>query len=52
MIKIKDGEVRPEGCICEVYFGYDAKMEGYTNSSSDIPELYAIAEHKLTEVTR
>jgi len=25
MIKIKDGEVRPEGCICELNFGYNAK---------------------------
>jgi len=39
-IKIKDGEVRPEGCICELNFGY---MVVYTNSSSDIPKLYAIA---------
>ena len=36
MIKIKDGEVRPEGCICELNFGY---MVVYTNSSSDIPKL-------------
>jgi len=44
MIKIKDGEVRPEGCICELNFGYNAKTKTvvYTNSSSDIPELYAI----------
>ena len=25
------------------YCGYNTKMEGYTNISSDIPELYAIA---------
>ena len=42
MIKIKDGEVRPEGCICELNFGYNAKTVVYTNSSSDIPKLYAI----------
>jgi len=33
-------EVQLEGCICELNFGYNAKMEGYTNISSDIPELY------------
>jgi len=32
-------EVQLEGCICELNFGYNAKMEGYTNISSDIPEL-------------
>jgi len=42
MIKIKDGEVRPEGCICELNFGYNAKTVVYTNSSSDIPKLYDI----------
>ena len=31
MIKIKDGEVRPEGCICELNFGYNAKTVVYTN---------------------
>jgi len=35
-------EVRLEGCIYELNFGYNAKMEGYTNISSDIPELYDI----------
>jgi len=29
-------EVRLEGCIYELNFGYNAKMEGYTNISSDI----------------
>jgi len=29
-------EVRLEGCICKLNFGYNAKMEGYTNISSDI----------------
>ncbi len=32
-----------KGGICELNFGYNAKMEGYTNSSSDIPKLYEIA---------
>ena len=51
MIKIKDGEVRPEGCIYELNFGYNAKMVVYTNSSSDIPKLYAIMEegHAVTD---
>ena len=47
MIKIKDGEVRPEGCICELNFGYNAKTVVYTNSSSDIPKLYAIAGDRV-----
>ena len=29
--------------ISELNFGYNAKMKGYTNSSSDIPKLYAIS---------
>jgi len=40
---IKNGEVHPEGCICEVSFGYNDKIEGYTNSSLDIPMLGEIA---------
>ena len=36
-------EVQLEGCIYEHKFGYNAKMEGYTNISSDIPELSEIA---------
>jgi hypothetical protein len=36
---IKD-DVQLEGCISELNFGYNAKMEGYTNSSSDILKLY------------
>lgn len=32
-------EVRPKGCINELNFVYTAKMEGYTNTSSDIPKL-------------
>jgi hypothetical protein len=33
-------KVQLKGGICEVNFGYNAKMEGYTNTSSDIPVLY------------
>ena len=38
---MEDGEVRPEGCICELNFGYNAKTKTvvYTNSSLDIPKL-------------
>jgi len=38
---MEDGEVRPEGCICELNFGYNAKTKTvvYTNISSDIPKL-------------
>ena len=32
------------GGISEVYFRYAAKLEGYTNLSSDIPELSEIFE--------
>ena len=32
-----------KGGISEVNFGYNAKTEVYTNLSSDIPELSAIA---------
>jgi hypothetical protein len=39
---IKVGEVRSEGCIRELNFGYNAKMEGYTTLMSDIPELSAM----------
>ena len=42
MIKIKDGEVRPEGCICELNFGYNAKTVVYAHSSSDMPKLSEI----------
>ncbi len=35
-------EVQLEGCIYELNFGYNAKMEGYTNSNSDIPKLAEI----------
>jgi len=31
-----------QGSIYEVNFGYNAKMEGYTNLSLYIPELYAM----------
>jgi len=36
-------EVQLEGYIYELNFGYNAKMEEYTNSNSDIPKLAAIA---------
>jgi len=41
---MEDGEVRPEGCICELNFGYNAKTKTvvYTNISSDIPKLGVI----------
>ena len=32
-------ELLLEGSIYEVNFGYNDKMEGYTNSSSGIPDL-------------
>ncbi len=32
-----------EGSIYEVNFGYNDKIGGYTNLSSNIPELYEIA---------
>jgi len=32
-----------KGSRCEVNFRYTAKMEGYTNSNSDIPKLAGIA---------
>jgi len=35
--------VRPKGGISELNFGYNAKMEVYTNSSSDITKLDAIS---------
>ena len=47
MIKIKDGEVRPEGCICELNFGYNAKTVVYANSSLDIPKLSEIRQIRL-----
>ena len=39
---MKIDEVLPKGGIFEVYFGYTAKLEGYANLSSDIPELSEI----------
>ena len=35
-------EFQLKGGISEVNFGYNAKMEVYANSSSDIPKLYEI----------
>jgi hypothetical protein len=34
--------VQLKGGICEFDFGYNAKMEGYTNLRSDISKLYSI----------
>lgn len=34
--------IRLEGCIDEYAVGYNARMEIYTNLSSDINELYEI----------
>ena len=50
MIKIKDGEVRLEGCICELNFGYNAKTVVYVHSSSDIPKLSEIARSPYESV--
>ena len=38
-VRFKMIAVRPKGCINELNFGYNTKMEGCTNSSSDIPKL-------------
>jgi len=46
---MKIGEVLVEGCMCEVYFRYTAKLEVYTNLSSDMPVLYAISDMKNKE---
>jgi len=35
-------KVQLKGCICEVNFGYNSKMEGYTTLMSDILKLYEI----------
>lgn len=39
-------KVQLKGGICEVSFGYNSKMEGYTNSSLDISKIYEIAFKK------
>ena len=39
-------EVHLEGGIYELNFGYDTKMEGYTNSISDIPKLSPILRNE------
>jgi len=31
--------IEVQGCISELNFGYNTKMGGYMNSSSDIPKL-------------
>jgi hypothetical protein len=40
-------ELLLEGSIYEVNFGYNDKIEGYTNSSSDIPKLDEMFEERL-----
>ncbi len=42
-----DAGLFPKVGIWEVCFGYNAGMEGYTTSSSDIPKLYAIVSKRL-----
>jgi hypothetical protein len=37
---------QPKGCVTELDFGYNTKIEVYANSSSDIPMSYKIALHK------
>ena len=39
-------KVQLKGCIYEVNFGYNARMEGYTNSSSNITKLSEIGGKK------
>ena len=38
-------KVQLKGGICELDFGYNAKMRGYTTLMSDIPKLGEIAPH-------
>jgi len=38
-------KVQLKGCVCELNFGYNAKMEGDTTLMSDIPELDEMPEH-------
>jgi len=40
-------KVQLKGGICEFDFGYNANTAVYTNSSSDIPKLYAIVSKRL-----
>jgi hypothetical protein len=42
-------KVQLKGCIYEVNFGYDTKVEGYVNLSSGITKLadMALGNHKL-----
>jgi len=44
LVETKRADIRS---ISEVYFGYNAEMEGYTNLSSDIPELSEIPHAAL-----
>ena len=38
-------KVQLKGCICEVNFEYNARVEEYANLSSDISKLGAIEPH-------
>jgi hypothetical protein len=42
----------PEGDICDVRFGYNSKMEGYTTLMSYIPKLYEKCCHFGKESVR
>lgn len=35
-------KVQLKGCVCEVNFGYDARVEEYANLSSDMPMMSKI----------
>ena len=45
-------KVQLKGGICEVNFGYNAKMELYANLSLDIPELYAMRFNEKHRIGR
>ncbi|MGB7531390.1 MAG: hypothetical protein WA977_00220 [Halobacteriota archaeon] len=50
-MRLKDMRVSSllKGCIYEVSFGYNPKMEGYATLMSDIPELYEMADRKFNK---
>ena len=39
--------VQLKGYVCELNFGYNAKMEVYAKSSSDITKLYEMAPLRI-----
>lgn len=45
-------KVQLKGVICEVNFGYDARMEGYTNSSLDIAKLCGMLGRLNINITK